>query len=175
MSRIVREMLDFARRQPASAEQTSIDLADVARHATRLLHAIARKNGVDLVLEAPAPVVVHGNFGHLEQALTNLIVNGIHAMPDGGRLEVRVGADGEADPKKGAMAFVSVTDQGTGIPDGDMPKLFDTFFTTKPAGQGTGLGLPVALGIAEDHRGTISVTSQVGKGSTFKLLLPKAA
>jgi signal transduction histidine kinase len=166
MSRIVRELLDFARRQPAA--QSDVDLGDVARHATRLLESIARKHGVKLQLGVSGPAPVKANFGHIEQAITNLIVNGIHAMGEGGTLRVEVTSDDK-------VASVAVSDEGSGIADDAMPRLFEPFFTTKPAGQGTGLGLPVAKGIAEDHRGTISVTSQVGKGSTFTLTLPRAA
>jgi signal transduction histidine kinase len=166
MSRIVRELLDFARRQPAA--QSDVDLGDVARHATRLLESIARKHGVKIQLEVSGPAPVKANFGHVEQAITNLIVNGIHAMSEGGTLRVEVTSEDK-------LASVSVSDEGAGISEEALPKIFEPFFTTKPAGQGTGLGLPVAKGIAEDHRGTISVTSEVGKGSTFKLTLPRAA
>lgn len=171
MSRIVRQLLDFSRaRQRPEGSVEELDLAEVARHASSLLGSLAKKQGVTISVEEKERVTTHGDFRQIEQALTNLIVNGIQAMPKGGRLLVRVGPAGE----RGA-ALIEVIDQGEGMSDEVQEKVFEPFFTTKPTAEGTGLGLHVARGIAEDHGGTITVTSESGRGSTFALRLPRCA
>jgi signal transduction histidine kinase len=88
-------------------------------------------------------------------------------MPDGGLLTVRSGADGDGEVQ------VEIGDTGAGIPASELGKIFEPFYTTKPSGQGTGLGLSIAYGIAQDHRGRIEVSSTVGEGSVFRLVLPR--
>lgn len=171
MSRIVRQLLDFSRARGASmAPRSRVDLADVAHHATSLLSSMAKKNGVKIDVHAEDGAVTEGDFRQLEQALTNLIVNGIQAMPKGGRLDVRVGREDGGDG-----VVVEVADEGQGIADEVRERVFDPFFTTKLEGVGTGLGLHVARGIAEDHGGSIRVESAAGRGATFALHLPRAS
>lgn len=171
MSRIVRQLLDFVRTRDAlETRRTSVDLAGIARHAAALLNSMAKKHGVALAVSADEPVMIKGDFGQLEQALTNLIVNGIQAMPKGGGLEVVVRYK---DGKRGAV--IEVTDEGTGMAKDVLERVFDPFFTTKREGEGTGLGLHVSRGIVEDHGGSIRVRSEVGRGSTFELHLPSAS
>ena len=171
MSRIVRQLLDFARmRTGATASSRSeLDLADVAHHASSLLVSMAKKHGVIISVEAKERVLARGDFGQIEQALTNLIVNGIQAMPNGGRLHVRAFREPE-----GSGVVIEVIDEGEGMADNVLAKVFDPFFTTKFEGEGTGLGLHVARGIAEDHGGTIQVRTERGRGTTFGLRLPGA-
>jgi len=97
--------------------------------------------------------------------LINLIMNAIHAMPEGGTL--RIGIANAGDRVK-----LSVADSGHGIPTDALKKVFDPFFTTKEFGKGTGLGLTVVKVILEEHGGSIAVESQEGKGTTFTILLP---
>jgi len=168
MSRIVRQLLGFVRTRGAlESKRERVELAGVARHASSLLGSMAKKHGVALSVESGEDVAVHGDFGQIEQALTNLIVNGIQAMPKGGRLDVRVSRKlGTND------VVIEVEDEGTGMPPEVAQRVFDPFYTTKPEGEGTGLGLHVARGIVEDHGGSIRARSEVGKGSTFELHLP---
>jgi two-component system NtrC family sensor kinase len=110
-------------------------------------------------------VMMEGDEDQLRQVFTNLILNGLQAMPEGGELVV----DAEPVETEGKVR-VTVCDQGSGIREEDMGRLFTPFFSTKP--QGTGLGLAVSYGIVSDHGGEISVSSSVGNGAVFSVLLP---
>jgi hemerythrin-like metal-binding protein len=102
----------------------------------------------------------------LNQVFMNLLVNAAHAMgPERGRITVRTGVDGE-------NVWIEISDTGSGIPEEIRQKIFDPFFTTKPVGKGTGLGLSLSYGIIQNHHGKIELESEVGKGSTFRIILP---
>lgn len=109
-------------------------------------------------------VSIEGDKDQIRQVFTNLILNGLQAMPEGGDLQIDVHADSVESVQ------VAVRDWGSGINESDAGKLFTPFFTTKPSG--TGLGLAVSYGIIKDHKGEINVESQSGKGSTFTVVLP---
>jgi two-component system, NtrC family, sensor kinase len=109
---------------------------------------------------------VHGDPGQLGQVVLNLLQNGLQALPGSvGALSVETG-------EKDAHVYVRVTDTGSGIPPEVLPHIFEPHFTTKPPGEGTGLGLAIAYRIIEDHGGKFIVDTQVGKGSTFTVLIP---
>lgn len=110
-------------------------------------------------------ISLDGDEDQLRQVFTNLIVNGLQAMPEGGEMVVDTGMDDAAD-----RIFVTVRDHGSGIRAEDMGRLFTPFFSTKTGG--TGLGLAVSYGIVSDHGGEISVSSSPGNGATFTVLLP---
>jgi two-component system NtrC family sensor kinase len=109
--------------------------------------------------------------GQLEQALLALCVNGIEAMADGGELTIDVRKEGDAG------ACIVVRDQGIGIPPDVLPRIYEPFFTSKNQGdgKGLGLGLSVVYGIVQHHRGTITVDSEQGHGTTFTMVFPGAA
>ena len=117
---------------------------------------------------APARV----NEGQIRQVFLALLLNALEATPGEGTLTVRTLALDEADGPKVAAEF---EDQGSGIAPEDLPRIFEPFFTTKPAGKGTGLGLAICQGIVTEHGGRIDVRSQVGAGSTFRVVLPAEA
>jgi signal transduction histidine kinase len=139
---------------------------------------MAQKRKVSLVLdEGESTVRAEVDAGQIQQALTNLVVNGIQAMEQGGRLTVSIGCRRTTPPADvpgglGEYASISVEDEGKGIAPELIPRVFEPFFTTKDVGEGTGLGLSVAYGIARDHNGWIGVHSSPGKGSRFELLIP---
>ncbi len=119
--------------------------------------------------------------GQIQQVLTNLTINAIQAMPQGGQVQFfigrRSGRSPDGGPEGGAAgpsAFyaIEVRDQGVGIPEEHMQQLFEPFFTTKEVGAGTGLGLSIAYGIVQEHGGWIDVASRVGEGSCFTVFLP---
>lgn len=110
-------------------------------------------------------VTMEGDEDQLRQVFTNLVVNGLQAMPEGGELTVDAAPEGTE-----GWVCVTVRDQGVGIREEEMGRLFTPFFSTKP--QGTGLGLAVSYGIVSDHGGEISVSSSAGQGTVFKVLLP---
>jgi signal transduction histidine kinase len=116
--------------------------------------------------EGSLPVL--GNAEQLIQVMMAVLLNAVDAMRDGGLLTVRSGVDGDGEVQ------VEIGDTGAGIPPSELGKIFEPFYTTKPSGQGTGLGLSIAYGIAQDHGGRIEVTSTVGEGSVFRLVLPRA-
>ncbi|MFO1078513.1 MAG: ATP-binding protein [Planctomycetota bacterium] len=105
----------------------------------------------------------------LQQVFLNLLINAAEAMPDGGKVAIRV----RSEPTESVV--VEVEDTGVGIPEAFLSKIFDPFFTSKPTGKGTGLGLSVSYGILHRHGGTITVRSVEGKGTIFTVVLPVAA
>ncbi|MFQ5657254.1 MAG: nitrogen regulation protein NR(II), partial [Candidatus Methylomirabilales bacterium] len=123
-------------------------------------------------LAADLPPVL-GDAHQLQQVFLNLIVNALDAMPDGGELTV------ETDPvepyvaqKNSRWVRVQIADTGYGVATDDQKRIFEPFFTTKDLGSGTGLGLAVCQKIIKAHGGTIELESQVGRGTTFTILLP---
>lgn len=126
------------------------------------------------------PCFVSGDHNQLKQVFLNLCVNARDAMPSGGVLDVAVelrDADEEyleehPDAEAGPYVVVSVRDSGCGIPEDQLDRIFEPFYTTKESGEGTGLGLSIAEGIVKSHQGYITVRSAAGKGATFRVYLP---
>ncbi len=167
VSSIIRRLLDFGHRDTPA--RSRISLAEIAESATEMLRSTAGKHGATISLEIASPANVSGNAAELEQVVSNLILNGLQAMDDGGTVRVRVGTFSRDTLP---MASISVEDSGRGIPADVVPRIFDPFFTTKGIGEGTGLGLSVSYGIVRDHGGSIDVSSVPGHGSRFVVLLP---
>jgi signal transduction histidine kinase len=162
---IVNDLLNFSRQNEILAQET--DLNDLLREMAEEVSQQDLYQQIEVVtdLEPDLPLIQADPL-QLRQVLLNLMNNAAEAMPDGGRLTLR--------PRKGPEAgFVSVQvqDTGVGIPKQNMNKLFTPFFTTKPIGKGTGLGLVIIYGIVKMHQGQISVESQVGEGTTFTVTL----
>jgi signal transduction histidine kinase len=176
ISKIMRQLLDFARRRPP--DRGRCQLVGLIGQTLSLLGPMAQKRKVELVLgHSDSSIAAEVDAGQIQQALTNLLVNGIQATEGSGQVTVSVerkevtpppGVEGPA----GAYASMTVQDQGKGIPADLVPRVFEPFFTTKDVGEGTGLGLSVAYGIARDHGGWIAVESTPGRGSQFELLVP---
>ena len=114
---------------------------------------------------AATPVWVQADSGQFRQVLWNLLGNARDATPPGGRVEVRIGS-------QSGHGVLEVTDTGHGIADEDLQRIFDPFFTTKE--RGTGLGLAIVHRIVEAHEGHLSVHSEIGRGTTFRVALPLA-
>ncbi|MFM9078980.1 MAG: ATP-binding protein, partial [Opitutaceae bacterium] len=129
---------------------------------------------------APDVWPVFGDAGQLQQVLLNLCVNSLDAMPEGGSLEVAAAnlvvdaayASGAVDAKPGRHVVWRVTDTGVGIPENAISQIFEPFFTTKGPNQGTGLGLSTVARIVHDHGGFVTVSSEPGRGATFRVHLP---
>jgi signal transduction histidine kinase len=179
MTRIIRQLLDFARRR--DAQKIRVDLRRVLQDTYALLRPLADKQGVTLAQEGPdTPAEIEADEEQLQQALTNVIVNGVQSMPRGGQLTVaveRVRVRPPADhggPEADYLAL-SVRDEGEGIPAEAAAHIFEPFFTTKPVGEGTGLGLSVTYGIIREHGGFIRVESAPGAGSRFTFHFPEGS
>ena len=119
---------------------------------------------VDMELDASLPATI-GNGSRLQQVFMNLFVNARDAMPEGGRLSVRTAT-------RNSQLVVEIGDTGEGISPEAIKQIYDPFFTTKPVGKGTGLGLAVSYGIVQEHSGRIAVDSRPGEGTTFTIHLP---
>ena len=163
-TQLVRRLLVFSRRE--SYAPTGIDLGEVLRGAETLVRRLLKEN-IDLVVElTEEPLPVTGDGGQLEQVLMNLVVNASDVMPGGGTLEIRSG-------EEAGDVWFSVADTGPGISEDMLDKVFDPYFTTKSAAQGTGLGLAVVDGIVSVHGGRIEVDNRPGNGIEFKIFLPR--
>lgn len=175
ITKIIRQLLDFAR--PHKPTKTRIDLRQVVEHTLHLLEPTARKRGVVLDSQASESVVVEVDGDQIQQILSNLVLNSVQAMPKGGPVSVRLRTRRRLSPpefggREGSFACLSVQDAGAGIAPENIDRVFEPFFTTKEVGEGTGLGLSVALGMIKEHGGWIEVESTVGKGSCFTMNLP---
>jgi len=178
ITRIIRQLLEFARSR--SPEISPQDMRWLAENTLSMLAPLARKHQVRLTVEGDAgPVSALVDLVQIQQVLANLVLNGVQAMPAGGRLEIRIRrVEREAPADVGGevrrWVAVSVRDEGGGIAPEHLERVFDPFFTTKPVGEGTGLGLSVAWGIVREHHGWIIVESPPGAGATFTVFLPEA-
>jgi PAS domain S-box-containing protein len=175
---LTRQLLTFARHQRVEARV--VDLNALTREADRMLQRLVGPE-IAIVTELdPALRPVRAAPGQLEQVLVNLVVNARDATPRGGRITIvtrnrtltGAAVDGMPDLPPGEYTELSVSDTGSGIAPEVVEHVFEPFFTTKAPGAGTGLGLAVCYGIVRQAGGEVSVTSAVGEGSTFRVLLP---
>ncbi|MEK9150034.1 MAG: ATP-binding protein, partial [Candidatus Desantisbacteria bacterium] len=170
--RIVENLLKFSRR-PISVKPEPIDIAQAIDETLSIIgHQLKLKN-VNVTLDTkPGSSKVLGITNQLQQVFTNLILNAQQAMPEGGELKItceNIPDESTHTPKAVRIEF---TDTGCGIPEEHLAHMFEPFFTTKQSQKGTGLGLAVSYQIISDHKGTIEVKSEVGKGTTFTIILP---
>jgi len=165
--RIVRGLLDFARQSRISKSPT--DLATVIEEIRTIMKPKTRAKSIELVVRTePELPMMMLDGDQIKQMLVNLIGNAIEAIENGeGKVELRT----HLDPM-GENVVIEVEDNGAGIPEEHISKLFTPFFTTKEIGEGTGLGLAIAYGIVKMHSGDIVAESEEGKGSTFTVRLP---
>lgn len=164
ITRVMNQLLAFARRRPV--EHRALNLQQTIEDNLEIFQERLAHNGiiVDTSFVEVCPLV-HADADQMSQVLINLVMNAIHAMPDGGALRLSL------VPDKG-MVKLTASDTGHGMPREVIAKIFDPFFTTKEFGKGTGLGLTVVKGIIEEHNGTLQVESEPGKGTTFTIGLP---
>ena len=177
---LTRQILVFSRKQ--MVERQTLDLNAVVRGIERMLQRLGGEDRQLLLETAPAPTLVFGDHGQLEQVVVNLVANARDAMPDGGRIRIRTSAITAAagdtrtpHEASGDFVLLSVSDEGTGITPEHLDRVFDPFFSTKERGRGTGLGLAIAYSIIEQSGGKLSVESTIGIGTTFTIALPWSA
>ena len=176
---LVGQLLAFSRKQ--TMQPRVLAVRDVVGELALMLRRLLRE-GVDLKLEHGADVwPVHADEAQLSNAIINLVVNARDAMPKGGTVTIRTANEivkapatlGTAIMPAGDYVRIEVSDTGIGIPKENLGKIFDPFYTTKPVGQGTGLGLATVYGIVKQTGGFITVDSEVAKGTTFRIFLPR--
>jgi two-component system, NtrC family, sensor kinase len=163
-AKIVNNLLNLAR--PSGGETTPVDVNTVIGDILSLLEHQFRVSRVQVRRDLdPSGVVVRGVEYKLQQVFLNLFLNARDAMPKGGWLSIHTYANDHE-------AVIEISDTGVGIPAEHLARIYDPFFTTKPEGRGTGLGLSVSYGIVQELGGTLACASDVDKGTQFRLLLP---
>jgi PAS domain S-box-containing protein len=175
---LTRQLQSFARKQPG--EPRAVEVNQAVREIASILRRLLGEEVALRTSFCAEPAHVQIDPGHLQQILVNLAVNARDAMPEGGTLSIEISvvprgkhgllARSEADE----YVRIDMSDSGIGMDASTLGKLFEPFFTTKGPGKGTGLGLAVCLGIAQQAGGEIAVESHVGKGSRFSVLLPRS-
>lgn len=166
---IVQNLLKFAQSSTKVAFEP-VDLNSVLMDTLAFTCHQMEMSRVELITNlADSLPKVMGNSNQLQQVFTNIILNAVQAMPQGGELRVSTEM---IDEKTQKMIQIAFSDTGCGIPKENLDKVFEPFFTDKKVGQGTGLGLSVSYGIVKDHGGNIEVESTEGKGATFTVILP---
>ena len=165
---IVNNLLNFSRTGDAT-EFTEIDIGRVLDDTLQLLEPQLRGNQIEIVRAYdPDCPRVFGNAGKLQQVFTNLLLNARDAITAGGSIKI------STNPAEDHSLTIEVSDSGMGIAPENVAKIYDPFYTTKGVGRGTGLGLAVSYGIVQEHSGHISVESDPGHGTTFRITLPTA-
>jgi PAS domain S-box-containing protein len=162
LDRVVKTFLDFTR--PIELKMRDLEMAGLAREVAALVGPSAGQQGVRIELDAePGGILVHGDPDLLKQAILNVVVNGVESMKSGGRLGIEL-------RQEGGECRLSISDEGVGIPPEIREKIFNLYYSTK--GKGSGIGLAMTYRVVQLHNGTIDLTSEVGKGTTFLLRFP---
>ena len=178
---LTRQLLLFSRHEVF--QPRDLELSESITNTAKMLKRILGENVQMQLKLAAQPMVIHADAGMMDQVLLNLAVNARDAMSQGGQLVIEtsgvefddVAAAQSAQMRAGSFVCLSVSDNGSGIPAEILPKIFEPFFTTKGVGKGTGLGLATVFGIVQQHQGWVNVYSEVGRGTTLRIYLPRLA
>ncbi|CUU06756.1 Histidine kinase-, DNA gyrase B-, and HSP90-like ATPase [Candidatus Kryptobacter tengchongensis] len=165
IAQITRRLLNFSRKVPEDFKFEPVNVNFAIQEIITLVSYQFKYNDIELVLKLdPSLPTIYGNKVYLQQVFLNLMINAKDAMPEGGKLIIETLSENE-------NVVIKFTDTGVGIPPELREKIFEAFFTTKGS-KGTGLGLSISRWIVKKHSGEIKVESEVGKGSTFSIILP---
>jgi PAS domain S-box-containing protein len=169
MGDLVANLLQFARR--GREQGSTLDVRQEIVSAVELIQHHLRKRQIAVIQElAPETPAIFADRQKLRQVFLNLLTNAGDAMPSGGTLRLRCAPTQTADSLRAVL--IEFEDTGVGIPPEYLEKVLEPFFTTKEEGKGTGLGLAICRRIIQEHRGSIQISSEVGKGTTVRLVLP---
>jgi two-component system, NtrC family, sensor kinase len=158
-------LLDFSRVR--TGNRHPLDVGEMIKASANLISHQKRGDNIKIKVDVEHDIpMINADGGHIQQAVIALATNAIDAMPEGGSLTLRTFSQTH-------RVVIEIADTGLGIPPENLSKIFEPFFTTKEVGKGTGLGLAVCYGIVTEHNGRLSVRSNVGKGTTFSIFLPK--
>lgn len=164
--KILHGLLSFSRK--GDLRKSGVNLSKIFEDIALLMENRMRIQGISLCVDKPGIMpVIYGDADQIKQALLNIVLNSVEAMPNGGL--ITMSADLHPD---GNRLIIKVQDTGEGIPRDVRGNIFEPFFTTKESGKGTGLGLSVVFGIMSQHGGTVEVESTEGEGTTFVVTLP---
>jgi PAS domain S-box-containing protein len=173
ITKLIQQLLNFSRYN--KPELKTIDINSLIKDVLRLTDHQITKEEIKILtdLQPDIPPII-GDDNQLQQVFINIIVNAIHAMPQGGTLttSTRLNCPKHSAINNNRNVEIHISDTGCGIPHQNIQKIFDPFFTTKDVDKGTGLGLTVSHRIIEDHGGTIDVVSHVDEGTCFSVRLP---
>src|SRR5690606_17268307 len=161
---IIKKLMIFSRQMPRQI--VPVDINAIVSNILYFIDVRYQSRGIQILekLDKSLPVI-EADSVQISQVLVNLMTNAIHAMPNGGKITV-------ATKRKDGHVSLIVSDTGSGMTSEVRKKNFEPFFTTKPVGEGTGQGLSVVIGIVEEQKGRIAVSSVPGKGSKFEVVLP---
>jgi signal transduction histidine kinase len=174
---LTQQLLIFSRKQ--TVQPVVLDLNEVVKGLNKMLRRLIGDNIEMTIIPGKQTGRIKADSGHVGQVLMNLVVNARDAMPNGGRLTIATNnvtldeSDTHPGAKPGDFVMLTVSDTGTGMTGEVKARLFEAFFTTKPSGKGTGLGLATCQTIVQQSGGHIGVYSEVGKGTTFKVYFPR--
>jgi signal transduction histidine kinase len=176
---LTRQLLVFSRKQPL--QMTVLDIDDVVKDLDKMLHRLIDENVELTIVPGKQTGRIKADSGQVGQVLMNLVVNARDAMLNGGKLTIETAnvaldenfARTRQGMRAGDYVTLAVTDTGTGMSDEVKARIFEAFFTTKPKGKGTGLGLATCQTIVKQCGGCIEVQSELGKGTTFKIYFPR--
>jgi signal transduction histidine kinase len=165
MGNLVTNLLQFSRR--SQQQISTVNVCDEIEKTLELVHYHLRKHNIAVVREfKPEGPLIHADRQQLRQLFLNLFTNASDAMPEGGTLTIRVTKRPEEK-----QICIEIADTGVGIPPEILPKVLEPFYTTKPEGKGTGLGLPICRRITEGHGGTLNITSEGGPGNGTRIFI----
>jgi signal transduction histidine kinase len=168
---IVQNLLRFSR-SSRTVEFEDLDVNRTIEETVTFVEHQLRISQMELDIQlTPDLPIIRGNAGQLQQVFTNLLINAMHASQPGAHIRIQSRYSPPLG-EFGGTVEIAVSDSGHGIAEENLKKIFEPFFTTKEIGKGTGLGLSVSYGIVKEHGGEISVESEVGKGTTFTIVLP---
>ena len=171
MAALVDNLLEFSRR--SHRQDSTLDVREEIASSIEFINYHLRTRKIEVVREFADPLpTVQADRQQLRQLFLNLLTNAGDAMPEGGKLFVRVAP---SHLEGAAAVVIEFADTGEGIPSGNLEKIWEPFFTTKPEGKGTGLGLAICRRIVEEPGGTIDIESVAGTGTTVRMVFPATA